>query len=185
MNKDATKYMFAESVKKCMKTMSVEKMTVTNIVEGSDLSRQTFYRNFQDKYDLLNWYFDRLVEQAFEMIGTKTDIYGCLVKKLNFIKDEKVFFSAAFKSDGYNSLKEHDFRLILDFYKKLISENGNCNVDVETEMLLEMYCQSSVYITTNWIIKGMKNSSEEMSQIMVDAIPPKLGEVFRKCNLIG
>lgn len=53
------KYRLAEAVKVCMKTTSVEKITVKEIVDACGTTRQTFYRHFQDKYDLVNWYFDR------------------------------------------------------------------------------------------------------------------------------
>ena len=59
---EKTKYKLAESVKECMKTAPVDKITVKNIVESCGVTRQTFYRNFLDKYDLINWYFDKLVE---------------------------------------------------------------------------------------------------------------------------
>ena len=28
-----------------------------------------FYRNFQDKYDLINWYFDKILLESFEHMG--------------------------------------------------------------------------------------------------------------------
>ena len=52
------KYKLAEAMKSCMKTSSVESITVKQIVETCGVSRQSFYRNFIDKYDLINWYFD-------------------------------------------------------------------------------------------------------------------------------
>ena len=33
----------------------VEKITVKEICDTCGVTRQTFYRNFQDKYDLINW----------------------------------------------------------------------------------------------------------------------------------
>ena len=51
------KYRLAEAMKNCMKKMPVEKITVKEIVAECGTTRQTFYRNFQDKYDLINWYF--------------------------------------------------------------------------------------------------------------------------------
>ena len=63
------KYKLADSMKECMKLTPVDKITVKNIVEGCDVTRQTFYRNFKDKYDLINWYFDKLVLQSFAQIG--------------------------------------------------------------------------------------------------------------------
>ena len=41
---EKTKYKLAESVKECMKTAPVDKITVKNIVEGCGVTRKTFYR---------------------------------------------------------------------------------------------------------------------------------------------
>ena len=41
-------------------------------------------------------------------------------KKFEYLKEEHLFFAAAFRSDDQNSLKEHDFELILEFYSNLI-----------------------------------------------------------------
>lgn len=60
--KSDIKYKLAEAMKNCMKTTSVENITVKQIVDVCGVSRQSFYRNFIDKYDLINWYFDRLLE---------------------------------------------------------------------------------------------------------------------------
>ena len=43
------KYKLAEAMKTCMKTTSVENITVKQIVETAGVSRQSFYRNFIDK----------------------------------------------------------------------------------------------------------------------------------------
>ena len=48
------KYRLADAMKNCMKKMPVEKITVKEIVTECGTTRQTFYRNFQDKYDLIN-----------------------------------------------------------------------------------------------------------------------------------
>lgn len=86
------------------------------------MTRQTFYRNFLDKYDLINWYFDKLVLQSFEQIGMGHTVGESLTRKFEFILNEKVFFTEAFRSDDRNSLKEHDFELILQFYTDLIAK---------------------------------------------------------------
>ena len=54
---EKTRYKLAASMKECMKSAPVDKITVKEIVEGCGVTRQTFYRNFLDKYDLINWYF--------------------------------------------------------------------------------------------------------------------------------
>lgn len=144
---DRAKYKLAASIKECMKTTPVDRITVKDIVEGSGLTRQTFYRNFKDKYDLINWYFDKLVLQSFEQIGMGNTVGESLTQKFEFILNEKAFFTEAFRSDDYNSVKEHDFELILQFYKDLIARKTSRPLEEEMEFLLEMYCRGSVYMT--------------------------------------
>lgn len=181
---EKTKYKLANSVKECMKTTPVDKITVKDIVEGCGVARQTFYRNFLDKYDLINWYFDKLVLQSFEQIGMGHTVLESLEQKFEFILKEKAFFTGAFRSDDYNSLKEHDFELILKFYMDLIGRKTSRPLDEELKFLLEMYCQGSVYMTVKWVLGGMKDTPKEMADKLVDAMPPKLSEVFRELKLL-
>lgn len=63
---ERTKEDFANSIKKIMATKSLDKITVKEIVDDSSMTRQTFYRYFHDKYDLVNWYFDKLAQQTIK-----------------------------------------------------------------------------------------------------------------------
>ena len=126
-----TKYRLAEAMKECMKTTPVDNITVTQLTELCGVTRQTFYRNFIDKYDLINWYFDILLHKSFEHMGSGKNIYESLVKKFIYIREERVFFSAGFKSADQNNLKDHDFRLILAFYEDLIRQKTGKMPDEE------------------------------------------------------
>lgn len=181
---EKTRYKLAASMKECMKSAPVDKITVKEIVEGCGVTRQTFYRNFLDKYDLINWYFDKLVLQSFEQIGMGHTVGESLTQKFEFIVNEKVFFTEAFRSDDRNSLKEHDFELILQFYTDLLARKDSRALDQELHFLLEMYCQGSVYMTVKWVLGGMNDSPQDMSAKLVDAMPPKLANVFERLKLL-
>ena len=130
---EKTRYKLAASMKECMKSAPVDKITVKEIVVGCGVTRQTFYRNFLDKYDLINWYFDKLVLQSFEQIGMGHTVGESLTQKFEFIVNEKVFFTEAFRSDDRNSLKEHDFELILQFYTDLLARKDSRALDQELQ----------------------------------------------------
>lgn len=178
------KYKLAEAMKTCMKTTSVENITVKQIVETAGVSRQSFYRNFIDKYDLVNWYFDRLLEQSFKEMGKGETIREGLIKKFQYIKQEKLFFTAGFKGDNQNNLKEHDFIMIYEFYCALIREKTCTPPDTKTRKLLEMYCWSSIYMTVQWLMKGMKEPEQELADLMIDAMPPSLQSLFKEINIL-
>ena len=79
-----------------MQSSSVENITVKQIAENCGLTRQTFYRNFLDKYDLINWYFDKLLAKSFEHMGQGKNVYDALVKKFTYIEEERTFFLLLF-----------------------------------------------------------------------------------------
>ena len=49
---------------------------------------------------------------------------------------------------------------------------------------MEMYCQGSVYMTVKWVLGGMNDSPQDMSAKLVDAMPPKLANVFERLKLL-
>ena len=105
---EKTKYRLAESMKECMCHTPVDAITVRQITENCGLTRQTFYRNFMDKFDLINWYFDKLLIKSFEYMGQGKTVQEGLQLKFSYIGEEKEFFRAAFRYDRQNSLREHD-----------------------------------------------------------------------------
>ena len=167
MNNDI-KYKLANAMKECMFSSPVEKITVKEICDTCGVTRQTFYRNFQDKYDLINWYFDKILIESFHQMGEGSTVYESLVKKFEYIRMEHLFFKAAFKNDEQNNLKEHDFELIRQFYIDQI----------------EMYCQGSVFMTTQWVLGNKNFTPQELAGLLADAMPKELADVFREVNLI-
>ena len=181
---EKTKYRLAYAMKECMKTTSVENITVKQITEKSQLTRQTFYRNFLDKYDLINWYFDKLLLKSFEHMGRGKTVYDALYKKFTYIQEERAFFRAAFRYDEQNSLRQHDFELILEFYENMIFEKTGKMPEENIHWLLEMYCQSSIYMTVKWVTGGVKCTPEGLARILVEGMPEKLVEVFVQLNIL-
>lgn len=178
------KYRLAEAMKTCMRTMPVEKITVKEIVQECGTTRQTFYRYFLDKYDLINWYFDKILLESFEHMGEGTTVYEGLCKKFQYIEEEKLFFKAAFRNDQQNCLREHDFQLILAFYTRQIEEKTKEPISENLRFLLEMYCKGSIYMTVQWVLGERKSTPQEMAKALVSAMPSELYDVMKQLNLV-
>ncbi|MCI6012357.1 MAG: TetR/AcrR family transcriptional regulator C-terminal domain-containing protein [Firmicutes bacterium] len=178
------KYRLADAMKQCMRSSSAEKITVQEIADAAGTTRQTFYRHFLDKYDLMNWYFDKILQESFKQMGEGRTVYEGLVKKFEFIEEENTFFRAAFQSDAQNNLKEHDFQMILRFYTEKMEEASGEALSERLRFLLEMYCQGSIYMTVQWVSGRLHRSPEEMAGELVAAMPGELAEVFRSLHLL-
>lgn len=137
--KEEMKMLLAEALKQCMRKVPLEKITVTQIVRTCGTTRQTFYRHFQDKYDLVHWVFDQILMQSFAHMGEGKTVYEALVNKFTYIREELIFFQAAFRCYTQNSLREHDFRLILAFYTDRITRI--CPLSDTLRFQLEMYAR--------------------------------------------
>ena len=154
------------------------------VVQQCGTTRQTFYRNFKDKYDLVNWYFDRILLESFEHMGEGSTIPEGLINKFRYIEQEKIFFKAAFKNNDQNNLRDHDFELILAFYTERIESRTHAAVPKHLRLLLEMYCHASIYMTVQWVLGQIPSTPEEMAGLLVDAMPPQLEQTFRELNLL-
>ena len=181
---EKVKYRLADAMKSCMKKAPVEKITVKEITEECGVTRQTFYRNFQDKYDLINWYFDKILIESFAHMGEGKTVYEALVNKFHYIQEEKLFFEAAFKNDTQNCLRDHDFELIREFYKNQIEEKSGKTMSEHLQFQLEMYCQGSIYMTVQWVLGEMKESPENLAHALAQSMPEELAKVFRELEML-
>ena len=177
-NLDKTRNRFIDSLKQLMEKKPLDKITVKEIVETSGMTRQTFYRNFKDKYDLVNWHFSQLADRSFRQMGSGCTLKEGLIKKFQFIQNEKRFFTSAFQSRDYNSLMQYDYECILEFYTNIIKEKTGKSPNREIVFLLEMYCRGSIDMTVEWVRKNMNMEPEAIANLMILALPRPLEELF-------
>lgn len=172
-----TKFIIADSIKELMKTIPLDKITVTEIVEHSSLTRQTFYRYFKDKYDLVTWYFDKIVQKTIKQMGVSMTLHEGLIKKFEYMIEDKAFFTSALSSSDYNNLMDYDYRCIFEFYKNIAKANGPLTDEII--FLLSFYCHGSMDMTAEWVHSGMQLSPEEMATRLVKAMPQQLDKYLK------
>ena len=155
---------------------SFDEIKVNDICNLAMIHRTTFYSHFQDKYDLVNWYFEKLVLKSFEEMNQGGTLQEALNLKFAFIEQEHAFFKEAFKSNDYNNLIHYDFCCIYDFYKEYIHKNTGKTLSSDIDFLLKMYCRGSVDMTVEWVLNDMPISKEDIVTYLIEAIPDKLKE---------
>lgn len=178
------KYRLADAAKRCLRDGTVDSLTVSRLVREAGVARQTFYRHFADKYDLVNWYFGKLLLESFEHMGSGRTVREGYERKFAFIRQESVFFRAAFRSQAQNSLRDHDLELILRFFTDLIREKTGKEPDADTAFLLEAYCNGAIAMTVKWVLGGMKEPCEVLARRMVEALPARLASLFREHGML-
>ena len=104
-----TKRLLAQSLMDLMTTTPLEKISVNDIVDHAGVGRNTFYYHFEDKYDLVNWYFQSGVTQFLVERSAYASWNALLEAVEDCLLENKVFYCNALAYTGQNSLQQYIF----------------------------------------------------------------------------
>lgn len=173
MKHEETQLKLAQALKELMEHRSFVQIHVKDIVDKAHLTRQTFYRYFKDKYDCVNWYFERVAQNSFKMLEKGMDLEEGLIRKFKLLKAEQRFFYEAFMADDQNCLFQYDYECIYQFYKNILIQKIGFLSD-EMDFILKMYCKGSIDMTFEWVKNGMKMEEAEFAKRLILAMPSVL-----------
>ena len=102
---DYVKKIILESFNSLVKTKSFDKITVKMISDEAGIGRATFYRHFKDKYDVMNYNFQMILERYF--MSKNSETYEDLFREfLTIGLDKWSSLTKMFDTYGANSLHE-------------------------------------------------------------------------------
>ncbi len=161
-----TKKALAESMKRLMEVSPMKKISISDIVEGCDMKRQSFYYHFKDKYDLVNWiYYTEFIVTIKDATTSESQILEEICK---YFYENKTFYKNAFEVTGQNSFSEYFTEIlhpILTFYLNEIFKNGR-----NLEFYATFYADSIRVSISRWLIEGAKIPPEQFVTLLRNAI---------------
>ena len=176
---DRTKAAILESFNKLIQKKSFDSITIKMIIDEADVSRTTFYRYFRDKYDVMNYNFQSVLEQYFNKESVKTfeDLFYIFFK---IGKEEWSSMTNMFDSSGANSLNKFitdtcSSAAILTLGNKI----GFENITPQDRLQISVFCHGVPEAFQEWIRGDYDMSPKEAAEAAMPIIPPKLrGEIF-------
>lgn len=159
-----------------LKEYPVDMITVAMIAEAADLSKATFYRHYADKYQLLTTYYNHEVDDRLSRHGATFP--ECMQSLLDFIRDNRTYFSTLinlrdpdnFLSVFYRSSYSHTC-------EKILHKTGRELKDDEKK-LLSFFLAGCAFTIQKWIRTGMKESTEQITDVLCRCIPEELKSSF-------
>lgn len=157
-----SKEMIANGLLSLMKIYPYDDITITQICREAKVVRQTFYRNFEFKVDILEFYFDKIFEQYIENhFETEIDMYDQLKSFFEYLVEYKDFLLLIEKNNLFFLLNKTLAKNISNFTKvptlmKIINES-------KQGVYVLDFITSTVYsILSIWV----KNNFEENSEML-------------------
>ncbi|WP_430857097.1 dihydroxyacetone kinase transcriptional activator DhaS [Clostridium paraputrificum] len=180
-----TKESLAKSLKKMMEKKSLQKITITDLVNDCGVNRQTFYYHFQDIYDLLGWiYKTEAVGSISNCISYDTWQEGFL-KIFQYVSNNKSFCMNTFHSMGREHLEDflqnEIFNLLIDVVEEV--SKGSPVSTKEKEFIANFYTFAFIGILTSWMKAGMKDSPESIIEKLERLINGDIIKVIKKTTL--
>lgn len=168
---------FINAMDKLLKEYEIEHISMDMILQEADLSKSTFYRYFYNKYALITEYYHYHVDNYLSKQGT--NFQETMIGLLVFIKENKKYFLKL-----TNLQKPDDFFHV--FYESSyrntiikINHNHQTQLNKKEEDALSLFISGCAYICEQWIIKGMKEDPQYISQLLFDSIPLSLKDYFQ------
>lgn len=178
IKKPDTDSILADALLDLLKEKPFKKVTVEDIVNKCGASRSTFYRHFKDKYDLMDWIYLRKADNFKGYQGTGGSKY-LLLQGASYLKELQDYFTNIIQFHGQNSFTEFMFAYVFNYTKERILEKSGANSLTDDVLFsLKMYTAGQVYITSDWLNSGLKESPEKIAQITYDNMPETLKELL-------
>lgn len=153
-----TKLLLAQSLQQLMVTSPLEKISVNDIVEQAGVGRNTFYYHFEDKYDLVNWYFQTGATR-FLLEQTRTNDWPSLLTGVeDYFRENRTFYKNALSYSGQNSLQEYIFDYVRAIFAQRAREHTPTMSQADLNFVSNMLAGAFMGVLVPWVHGGMKES---------------------------
>jgi len=159
-----TKCMLAASLKNLLGIRLLDKITVKDIVDDADVTRQTFYYHFRDIYDLICWIFDQNAKSACTPELDTLDWSTRLIATLAAMQQEHLLVMSLFHSISRAHLEQYLNNVIYTLICDQLEEYGRDLTfsDEDKRFIADFYKYAFVGILMEWIRKGMKDNPKQL-----------------------
>lgn len=159
---DITKDMLASGLKMLLGSMPLSRISVQDITSYCNVSRNTFYYHFRDKYDLVNWAFSEDMLKNVNTFSDPSKLTESFVAVCQCMYEKRTFYLACFQYVGQNSLYEHLFRFYCEMWKinldMAYQEFGFKLSEEELDVMSKMKAHALVGIISDWVNDGMRDN---------------------------
>lgn len=158
------KRVLASTLKEMAEKKSLSKITINDLTQACDVSRQTFYNNFKDIYDLVEWIYLKEVVTPIERGKIYDKWQDALTSIFQYISENRVFVLNTYRSFGKEFLEKvlrQEIELFLSnqVFKKIEVTKEEAK---QVEFSYSFYTYALVGVGLDWIEKQMPESVEEL-----------------------
>ncbi|MDO5521573.1 MAG: TetR/AcrR family transcriptional regulator C-terminal domain-containing protein [bacterium] len=166
-----SKIQFVNALEELLYKKTLDEISVSELVNRTNISRRTFYRHFTDKYDLASWYFEQFYEATFGQIVKGATWEEALLKYLDIYEEKKMVLLHAYDSQDINGLRNYDIMLTVKTYETYLENKGVDIKDEKIRFAIDIASIGGTDMIIEWLKNGMKMKKEKLVELLKRTLP--------------
>lgn len=164
-----TRKLLKESLLNLMQEKEFSQISVTDVTEGADMNRATFYLHYTSTTQLLQSVEDELLEEAKELMDAhvqetadKRTVRPILEPVLDFVVEHREVCIILFRNDQVSRFTEHLLELIQYNGVELVAGWLHTEDEQQISYLLEFVTCGLIGLVRVWFQKNMQEPKEKL-----------------------
>lgn len=168
-----TKMAIVDAFNALIADTSFNDITVQAIVEEAEVSKATFYRYFKDKYDVMNYNYKHILDDAVRLSTVQN--YRDLYLRLYQLGETKLrAIRGAFRSTGVNSFERYIYEYSRSVVEEVTELNRGSGLTQEEDLQLDVFCYGVSYMYKKWIRGQYDITPSAAADRLYEIMPPTL-----------
>lgn len=162
----------AKALIELLKEKPLSAISVSEITQKAGVSRMTYYRNYASKEEIFEKYMDYLIECYHREVTEKS-------RHASYIRYENILLGFEYFRQNAELVRcLLDSRLGSNLRMKIIQNELDLSLssqgDKESRYVTIAYANALFGVMTEWVQDGMKDSPEELAQLICDLFQKKI-----------
>lgn len=153
MKQQITKRAITESFRALLAVKPLDKITVRDIVEDCELTRNTFYYHYEDVYDLLSDVLESEIERALSVPAGGSSWETMLLDMLSFLTDSPQIGRHIFQSKCQDAMRVYFSKVISELTDRYIEQNVR-DLDYsqqDRKLICDICCHALYGLLEEWL----------------------------------
>ena len=157
-----TKRKIADGVMLLMKKKPIQRVTVQDIMEQTNMRRQSFYYHFKDVYDVLEWIYAHDVEEGLEDYQEE-GFEDWAFELLHILDENKGFYRKVVNEIPWSRIIERMKPLVEERIRSLVAEGSSLSEGTEEELAVTFLSYSFSYYVLDYVSRRRHVDAETLT----------------------
>ena len=176
-----TKEIIADGFLTLLNGKNPDKITVKDICKQSNISRETFYYHFTDKYDLFKWIYKQNLRKRILNNSQESSWTDLIRKTIADALANRGLFKKTMKDASSPEYSKIIFDALYEFYVEELSQgqsDGKLPEQVEADIYI--YLKGGIEYFTYYFEHHDDPSYDNISKLIAGAMPESLSQLWKR-----